>query len=177
MAIEPKLVFPDYCHQKAMEEYARETRVIDSGPMQGVGFYEKYQSDFRKWIMKEKKMHLGIELEPGIVPGTTYFYMKDKEIIGCINIRHCLNDYLLNIGGHIGYSVAPKYRKQGYATRMLKEALIICRKWEIWPVLVTCNEKNIASRKTIEKCGGVLENKYSHENEVTLRYWIKGEER
>lgn len=171
MMSEPKLVFPDYCHQQAMEEYARESKRMDSGPLQGVGFYEKYQDDFENWVKKEKKMHLGIELEPGIVPGTTYFYIRDDEIIGCINIRHCLNDYLLDIGGHIGYSVAPKYRKQGYATQMLNEALAFCKKWEIWPVLVTCDEDNIGSRKTIEKCGGVFDNKYRD----TLRYWI-GEE-
>lgn len=170
---EVKLVFPDYCHQKLMQEYVCNLREYDHKPLNGVGFYERYENDFAKWIQKEKKSHLGIELESGFVPGTTYLYMKDDEIIGSINIRHCLNDFLINEGGHIGYSVSPQYRRQGYATRMLKEALEICIYWEIWPVLVTCNEDNIGSRKTIEKCGGHFENKYKK----TLRYWIGGEEK
>ena len=133
--------------------------------------------DFVSWIQKEKQMHLGIHMDEGLVPGTTFLYMLDDEIVGSINIRHCLNDYLKNIGGHIGYSIAPKYRRQGFATKMLQEALKFCKQWEIWPVLVTCDEDNMASKKTIEKCGGIFENKYSHEGNVTLRYWIGGEEK
>ena len=50
------------------------------------------------WIQKEKQMHLGIHMDEGLVPGTTFLYMLDDEIVGSINIRHCLNDYLKNIG-------------------------------------------------------------------------------
>lgn len=165
---EPKLVFPDYSHEEAMRRFVKELRDHDQKPLNGVGFFERYENDFESWIKKEKNMHLGIGVERGFVPGTTYFYMLDDEIIGCINIRHCLNGSLLREGGHIGYSIAPRYRRQGYATKMLQEALKFCRQWEIWPVLVTCDEDNIASRKTIEKCGGYYENK----RENTLRYWI-----
>ena len=35
------------------------------------------------------------------------------------NLRHHLNDYLLAYGGHIGYSVRPSERKNGYASQML----------------------------------------------------------
>jgi predicted acetyltransferase len=57
---------------------------------------------------------------------------------------------------------------------MLQEALHFCKQWEIWPVLVTCLKGNIGSQKTIEKCGGVLENEYYDENtkETILRFWI-----
>lgn len=169
---EPKLVFPDYSHQEAMKHFVKDLRDYDQKPLNGVGFYESYENNYEGWIKKEKNMHLGIGVGRGLVPGTTYFYMLDKEIIGCINIRHCLNANLLRKGGHIGYSIAPQYRRQGYATKMLKEALKFCEQWEIWPVLVTCDEDNIASKKTIEKCGGCFENKC----ENTLRYWI-GEEK
>ena len=172
-----KLVFPDYCHQQAMETFVKELRNHDHEGLNGVGFYESYENDFVSWIQKEKQMHLGIHMDEGLVPGTTFLYMLDDEIVGSINIRHCLNDYLKNIGGHIGYSIAPKYRRQGFATKMLQEALKFCKQWEIWPVLVTCDEDNMDSKKTIEKCGGIFENKYSHEGNVTLRYWIGGEEK
>lgn len=53
--------------------------------------------------------------------------LEDNRLIGIINIRHTLNDYLYNYGGHIGYSVKRDERKKGYATQMLKNALDICK--------------------------------------------------
>lgn len=168
-----KLVYPKYSHQEAMERYIKESKEYDQIPINGGGLYENFD-DFEQWIKKEKQMHLGIHLEPGFVPGTTYLYKEDDAIIGTINIRHCLNDFLLQQGGHIGYSIHPTKRRQGYATRMLQEALQICKQWEIWPVLITCNKENIASKKTIEKCGGRLENEYydKENKETILRFWI-----
>lgn len=173
---EPKLIYPDYCHQEAIEKYVKESKEHDGIAINGCGLFEDF-TDFKQWIKKEKQMHLGIHLDKGFVPGTTYLYVKNDAVIGTINIRHCLNDFLLQQGGHIGYSIHPSERKKGYATKMLQEVLQICKQWEIWPVLITCNKENLASRKTIEKCGGKLENEYyDKENEKTiLRFWI-GEE-
>ncbi len=169
-----KLVYPDYCHEDIVKSFMKDICDYDkSEVINGSGFYTQYL-DYKKWVKKEKEVHLGIHLDKGIVPGTTYLYMLEDKVIGVINIRHCLNDYLLNYGGHIGYTIHPDYRQQGFATRMLKEALLICQQWEIWPVLVTCNKENMASQKTIKKCGGVLENEYKKEdtNETILRFWI-----
>lgn len=168
-----KLVYPEYRHKEAMTTYVKESKEHDKIPLNGAGLYENF-TDFEQWIKKEKQMHLGIHLDPGFVPGTTYLYEDGNTIIGTINIRHCLNDFLLQQGGHIGYSVHPKKRKQGHATKMLQEALAICKQWEIWPILITCNKENIASKKTIEKCGGVLENEFYDEKtkETLLRFWI-----
>lgn len=168
-----KLVYPNYCHESAIRKFVKDICDIDQTDLvNGSGLYMQYQDNYNAWIKKEKEMHLGIHMDDGFVPGTTFLYMKDNEVIGMINIRHCLNDYLLNLGGHIGYSVHPQYRKQGYATKMLQEALKYCREWEITPVLVTCNKNNIASRKTIEKCSGVFENEYRNGEETVLRFWI-----
>ena len=54
----------------------------------------------------------------GLVPATTYMAVStnDGRLIGMIDIRHRLNDYLLNFGGHIGYSIRKSERMQGYAT-------------------------------------------------------------
>lgn len=173
MMQEGKLVYPDYCHQNAMKNFANEICAYDhSHLINGAGLYTQYQDDFAAWIVKEKHMHLGIDLDDGFVPGTTFLYMLDNEIIGTINIRHCLNEHLFHIGGHIGYSICPHYRKKGYATKMLRGALKFTQEWEIGAVLVTCDKDNVASRKTIEKCGGVFENEYIEGEETILRFWI-----
>ena len=99
---------------------------------------------------------------------STYVLIANNYIVGMIDIRHELNDGLLKTGGHIGYSVRPSQRLKGYASSMLKLGLEKCREFGIDKVLVTCHENNLASMKTIEKNGGVLENSIDHH----LRYWI-----
>ena len=56
---------------------------------------------------------------------------------------------------------------------MLKEAIEICKKWDIYSILITCHKENIASRKTIEKCGGKLENEYLTKK-VKKRFYVSG---
>ena len=96
------------------------------------------------------------ELPTGWVGSTTRFWGDEHQIHGVINIRHHLTAHLEELGGHIGYCIAPSSRRQGLATAMLKEALKLCREKEIMKVLITCDTENVASWKTIERCGGVL---------------------
>lgn len=168
-----KLVYPDLTHRELMENYLQETFDNDELFVNGDGGCHSYH-DYLQWLKKEKQNHLGINLDDGYVPGTTYFYIDHGQILGTINIRHCLNDFLLKKGGHIGYSVLPSQRQKGYATTMLKEAIEICKKWDIYPILLTCDQENIASRKTIEKCGGKLDDEvYDEESKkIILRFWI-----
>jgi predicted acetyltransferase len=79
-----------------------------------------------------------------------------------------LNDFLLNEGGHIGYSVRPSARLRGHATRALAFALPIARGLGISRILITCNEDNAGSRATIEKNGGIYEDTRNGKR----RYWV-----
>lgn len=79
----------------------------------------------------------------------------DARMVGIINIRYELNDFLRNIGGHIGYSVHPDEWGRGYATQMLKLALQHCAARGLPEVLITCAADNGASRAVIVKNGGV----------------------
>lgn len=90
------------------------------------------------------------------------------EILGFLAIRHRLNRFLFDQGGHIGYSVRPSARRQGIASAALELGLAEARDLGIDPVLVTCDEDNVASRRTIEKTGGQYENTVDGK----LRYWI-----
>ena len=98
---------------------------------------------------------------------------EDNKLVGMINIRHTLNEYLYNYGGHIGYSVRKIERRKGYAKEMLKIALEECIKLGIEKVLITCDVDNIASAKTIKSCGGILENEVPNDGRLNQRYWIQ----
>jgi predicted acetyltransferase len=96
-----------------------------------------------------------------------------KRVLGMVNIRHYLNEYLFKEGGHIGYSIRPNERGFGYGNLQLKLALEIMNKKGIFKVLLTCDDKNIRSTKTIERNGGLIENIIqTSKKEMIRRYWI-----
>ena len=111
--------------------------------------------------------------------GEDCYWLVDEEqmrFIGEVKIRHRLNDALLLRGGHIGYGIRYSEWNRGYGTMMLDMALERAKEMHISPVLITCNDDNLASAKVIEKNGFVLENKIIAMNEngkdcLTRRYW------
>lgn len=132
---------------------------------------EKYNS-FLEELQKNKNIKL---YKPYLVDQTTYILTDDNNhIYGGTNIRHELNENLLNHGGHIGYLIRPTERKKGYGTLMLKLALEKCKLLHIEKVLVTCREENIDSAKVIENNNGIYENSFTNKNDgkIYRRYWI-----
>jgi predicted acetyltransferase len=117
----------------------------------------------------------GENLPPNHVPETFLFAFKDRRIVGRVTIRHALNEVLARRGGHIGYVVVPEFRRQGCATEMLRQALQIAHeRLRLDRVLVTCDDDNLGSIRTIEKNGGVLEAIAAGPGLDTpkRRYWI-----
>ncbi|MBL4932154.1 GNAT family N-acetyltransferase [Clostridium sp. YIM B02565] len=129
--------------------------------------------DYKEWLEKTYMYEKEETCLKDFVPAHTYFLVNEnKRILGAINIRHRLNDYLLNYGGHIGYGIRPTERRKGYASVMLELALPIAKKLGINKALITCDKNNLGSAKTIIKNGGVLENEVKEDGEITQRYWI-----
>ena len=116
------------------------------------------------------------EPKDGKVPDSVYFLLDIERdiLLGAVNIRHYLNDYLLQFGGHIGDGIRPSERRKGYATEMIRLSLIECKKLGINKVLMVCDKTNVGSAKSIIKNGGVLENEFVDDNGKTQqRYWIE----
>lgn len=115
----------------------------------------------------------GINLPEGFVKFSTYWLVNENnKILGAIEIRHRLNDFLSFRGGHIGYGVRPTERMKGYADIMLSLALKDCKNIGLSKVLITCLKDNIGSYKTIIKNGGILESEDIDNEKVFQRYWI-----
>ncbi len=116
----------------------------------------------------------GLSLPQGWIPATTYWLVDRGQVIGEVNIRHELTEFLRNIGGHIGYWIRPSKRQQGYGREILRLALEKARELGLDRVLITCDETNEGSRKIIEANGGVFERTQEMgEGEARkLLYWI-----
>ena len=125
-----------------------------------------------EWVQFTENTKNKESVTPGFVTAHTFFALDNNKIVGIINARHELNDYLLNFGGHIGYSVRKSERRKGYAKAMLSYTVDFLFSLGLEKVLITCDKKNIASKRTIESCGGILENEVATEDRTTLRYWI-----
>lgn len=110
--------------------------------------------------------------DDGFVPATVFWIVDDAEpdrVLGSLQLRHELNDFLFEQGGHIGYGVRPSARGRGVATAALAASVAYAgSELGLDRVLVTCDTDNDASRRTIERGGGVLEDIRGDKR----RYWI-----
>lgn len=132
------------------------------------------ERDFPTFVRELNEHAEGKHMPEGYVPETMYWLIDSGEYIGQINIRHYLNEHLLQIGGHIGYDIRPSKRRMGYGTEILKLVLPKARQLGIERALVTCDETNVGSRKIIERAGGVLENQVPNPDTGIdkVRFWI-----
>ncbi|MCR5066675.1 MAG: GNAT family N-acetyltransferase [Erysipelotrichaceae bacterium] len=169
-----KLIEPSMEYAQQIMAYRQEF-LQAGGSMDGSGSLRRCETA-EEWIRREQLYKSPETLPEGKVLASQYMYVReaDNKIVGLIQIRHYLNDYLENYGGHIGYSVAPSERRKGYASAMLKKALDICRQMGLERVMISCYEDNEASRRTILKNGGVYESTaIEPDSQRPLqRYWI-----
>lgn len=170
---ELELIFPTKEYKKEVEEYLQEFLDNGENEIAGSGGLDRIR-DFDKWL---EKIHndLSVDtIDEDRIPATLYLTIRksDKKIVGNVQIRHFLNEKLLNYGGHIGDSVRPSERRKGYATEQIRLALEKCKELGINNVLMDCDKTNIGSAKAIQNNGGVLENEIYVENELVQRYWI-----
>ncbi len=154
-------------YEQALQEFAEENRNLEYR-------CPKKAEKFEDFTTRIQKMRMGEGLPKGYVPESVMWLVDGDEFIGEASIRHELNDFLLQVGGHIGYLIRPSKRQQGYGKQILKLSLEKTKKMGIKKVLLTCDETNIGSYKIIEANGGILENAVEMDEGQPrkLRYWI-----
>lgn len=167
------LIIPDLTLADEIRAY-RQAFLERGDSMDGTGSLRR-REDPADWIADNELCSRQETVPKNFVPATQLVCLnKEGKIVGMIQVRHALNDYLAKYGGHIGYSVHPDERCKGYASQMLSDVLPYCREIGLERVLVTCDTVNEGSRRTIIRNGGVYENTVHEPGEdVDIeRYWI-----
>jgi predicted acetyltransferase len=155
-------------------EFLRAHRATSPEVPNFLHYYEEGMP-LRRYLEVLDERARGEQLPPGHVPSTFLFAFDAARIVGRVSIRHELNDLLLRVAGHIGYAVVPEFRRRGFATAMLRRSIQIAyRNLGLAHVLLTCDDDNVGSIRTIEKNGGVLENVVTGPDlaKPKRRYWI-----
>ncbi|MBD5105144.1 MAG: GNAT family N-acetyltransferase [Ruminococcaceae bacterium] len=162
-----------YLKEANTEDIEKEWEFISDTPENENGFEnrshgcsrEKFEKDILPRFINYSK---GIGLKEGHVPQTMLFLWDGDRIVGLFKLRHCLNEFLANGAGHIGYGIKKEYRGKGYATEGLRLTLEMAR--EIVKedeVYMSVNKDNPASLRVQLKNGAYIH--YEDENEFYTR--------
>ena len=134
------------------------------------GFWDTENFSYEEWLESNQNQEMGINLTEGWVPAIQLVAFSEKgQALGFLNLRLRLSNFLLEEGGHIGYSIRLSERGKGYAKETLRQGLQVAKEKNIKKALVTCSVNNPASRAVILANGGLLEDV---RNGVE-RYWIE----
>ena len=168
------LMQPDKYYAEAIRDYRK--AFLDAGdPMDGTGpLYRMPEPE--DWLAYTARLSASATVPEDMVPTTQYICVRpyDNRLVGMIELRHTLNEYLQLYGGHVEFSVLPGERGKGYATWMLQNVLRYARERSIEQLVLAVEPRNAAGIRVIEKNGGVwLDKVLDPEYELELaRYRI-----
>jgi len=169
---ELRLAIPD---ESLLDEIAayRQAMLDADSSMDGCGSLKRMENP-AEWLAFCRQLDNPATTPPNWVPMTQFVCLRGRKIVGMIQVRRELNDFLREYAGHIGYSVRPDERKKGVATWMLQNVLPYCRDIGLTRVMVACEPWNDGSRKTILHGGGVYaKTVHCKERNINLeQYWI-----
>ena len=181
-----ELVKPKKEHEAIVGNFIKEHVENNEFEIHGGALVEKL--DYDVWLKQLADNSDKSTVNKDWVVASTFLAIRkrDGKLIGMIDIRHELNDFLQSYGGHIGFGIRPSERGKGYASKITMGGLSFCKKIGLQKVMLACYKDNLASRKTIEKCGGVLEKEFALseienfplcrenlENKIVQVFWIR----
>ncbi len=167
-----RLVRPTADMKEAALEYKDEHFAYGDKEINGSELLDQMDS-YEEWLQSVTNNISAETVNPAWVVTDTFFAVDEAErIVGIIDLRHTLNDFLIDYGNS-GYSVRPTERRKGYATEMLCQIKDVAKEAGMTELHMATFQDNIGSVKTIIKNGGVLERTFEAEGKPADMYLIK----
>ena len=167
-----KLIKPTKELEQQALEYRKEHFDFGELIINGSELFDKIE-DYEEWLEKVTLNSNSDTVDDSWVLTDTYFAINttDERIIGIIDLRYYLNDFLKDLG-NCGYSVRPSERNKGYATEMLRQICDIAKEHGLSELKLSVEKNNLPSVRTIQKNGGVYSYSFKFENEEADVYII-----
>lgn len=157
-----RLVRPAPEHKNKALEYRQAHFEHGEMVINGSELLDKTDS-YEEWLQSVKDNENPETVNPDWVVTDTFFAVnEEEEIVGIIDLRHTLNDFLKDFG-NCGYSVHPAHRRKGYATMMLCKILDVAKQAGMKELHLSVERDNAPSVKTIIRNGGVYERSFVFE--------------
>ena len=166
-----RLVRPDSRMQAAALDFRQEFFDCGETVINGSELLDR-TGDYAVWLKNVTDNACAETVSPDWVLTDTFFALDETgRIVGIIDLRHTLNDFLRDFG-NCGYSVRPSERRKGYATEMLRQILQIAADAGLPELHLSVERSNAPSVRTIKKNGGVYERSFSFAGEQADIYRI-----
>ncbi len=147
--------------------------------IQELGSEERYPfpldfdySNFKTYLSKVDSFAKAKNLPEGYVQSSTFWLIKDYEIVGITNIRHRLNKDIEYSGGHIGLSIKPSVRGEGLGKKLMSMSIDFLKGLGVKTVHIHCHKSNSKSSSTIKACNGVFHSEVDDHGHIIERYIV-----
>ena len=166
-----RLVRPNKEHKMQALDFKQEFFGNNEKIINGSELLDQMEN-YEEWLVSVTNNISEETVNPAWVVTDTFFAVNESnEIVGIIDLRHTLNDFLKDFGNS-GYSVRPSERRKGYATEMLRQILDVARESGMIELHLSVERDNEPSIKTIISNGGVYVRSFEFENEMADIYRI-----
>ncbi len=167
-----KLISPSKELEQQALEYRKEHFDFGESVINGSELFDKID-DYDEWLNRVILNSDAETVSSDWVLTDTFFAIResDKKIVGIIDLRYQLNEFLKDFG-HCGYSVRPTERNKGYATEMLAQICQKAKNHGIKSLQLSVEKSNIPSIRTILKNGGQYSRSFCVGEEMADIYLI-----
>ena len=162
------LVPPDETWEAAVVAFREEFRAAGERVICGSALLDQ-MPDYAAWLRLVRANACRETVTRGWVLSEVFLAVRkaDQHVVGIIDLRHELNDFLRDFG-HCGYSVRPGERGKGYGRAMLHLLCEHAQRCGMAWLQLSCEADNTPSRRMIISAGGKCVREFTHEGKRAL---------